>query len=140
MKQTIESKLRGPAHLVVKDESHMHNVPDGAESHFNVFVVADAFEGKRLVARHQAVYAVLKEELAGRIHALALKTITPPSGRRKGGAAVSPQCLGGSKADRLISRLAGSRLPRIGASDVGEDLVVAAAPGCRYWSRLRGCP
>ena len=42
MKQTIESKLGealSPSHLVVKDESHMHNVPDGAESHFNVFVV-----------------------------------------------------------------------------------------------------
>ena len=103
MKQTIESKLGEalkPAHLVVKDESHMHNVPDGAESHFNVFVVADAFEGKRLVARHQAVYAVLKEELAGRIHALALKTITPAEwAAQGGGAAVSPQCLGGSKAD-----------------------------------------
>ena len=88
MKQTIESKLGEaltPAHLVVKDESHMHNVPDGAESHFNVFVVADAFEGKRLVARHQAVYAVLKEELAGRIHALALKTITPAEWAAQGG-------------------------------------------------------
>ena len=80
MKQTIESKLGEaltPAHLVVKDESHMHNVPDGAESHFNVFVVADAFEESASLLGTQAVYAVLKEELAGRIHALALKTITP---------------------------------------------------------------
>ena len=103
MKQTIENKLGqalAPAHLVVKDESHMHNVPKGAESHFNVFVVSDSFDGKRLVARHQAVYAVLKEELAGRIHALALKTITPSEwAEQGGGAAVSPQCLGGSKAD-----------------------------------------
>ena len=104
MKQTIESKLDGalaPAHLVVEDESHMHNVPEGAESHFNVFVVADAFEGKRLVARHQAVYAALKEELAGRTHALALKTMTPTEWQAQGGgAAVSPPCLGGSKAER----------------------------------------
>ena len=44
MKQTIENKLDqalAPTHLVVKDESHMHNVPEGAESHFNVFVVSD---------------------------------------------------------------------------------------------------
>ena len=103
MKQTIENKLDqalAPTHLVVKDESHMHNVPEGAESHFNVFVVSDSFDGKRLVARHQAVYAVLKEELAGRIHALALKTITSAEwAAQGGGAAVSPQCLGGSKAD-----------------------------------------
>jgi BolA protein len=103
MKQTIETKLGqalSPAHLVVQDESHMHNVPEGAESHFNVFVVADAFEGKRLIARHQAVYAALKEEMAGRIHALALKTLTQAEWvKQGGGAAVSPPCLGGSKAD-----------------------------------------
>ena len=99
MKQTIESKLGEaltPAHLVVKDESHMHNVPDGAESHFNVFVVADAFEGKRLVARHQAVYAVLKEELAGRIHALALKTITPAEWAAQGGVQRSRRSVSGA--------------------------------------------
>ncbi len=103
MKQTIETKLGqalSPAHLVVQDESHMHNVPEGAESHFNVFVVADAFEGKRLIARHQAVYGALKEELAGRIHALALKTLTQAEwAEQGGGAAQSPPCLGGSKAD-----------------------------------------
>ena len=37
------SEALKPVHLEVADESHMHNVPSGAESHFNVFVVSEAF-------------------------------------------------------------------------------------------------
>ena len=89
-----------PTVLEVVDESHMHNVPVGAESHFNVFVVAEAFEGMRMVAQHQAVYRALQAEMAGSIHALALKTMPVSQHAASGGsAAVSPQCLGGSKAD-----------------------------------------
>jgi BolA protein len=94
------SEALKPVHLEVADESHMHNVPTGAESHFNVFVVSEAFEGKRAVARHQAVYRALAAEMAGSIHALALKTMAPAEWTEDGGGAVtSPQCLGGSKSD-----------------------------------------
>ena len=94
------SEALKPVHLEVADESHMHNVPAGAESHFNVFVVSDAFDGKRSVARHQAVYRALAAEMAGSIHALALKTMAPAEwAETGGGAATSPQCLGGSKAE-----------------------------------------
>ena len=103
MRNTIEAKLveaLGPKWVEVVDESHMHNVPKGAESHFNVFVVSDAFDGLRLVARHQTVYRALREEMAGSVHALALKTMTPSEWEEAGGGlAESPQCLGGSKAD-----------------------------------------
>ena len=103
MRSTIESKLvdaLAPEWVEVVDESHMHNVPKGAESHFNVFVVSDAFEGLRLVARHQTVYRALSDEMAGSVHALALKTMTPAEWKQSGGGlAESPQCLGGSKAD-----------------------------------------
>ena len=89
-----------PTVLEIVDESHMHNVPVGAESHFNVFVVAEAFEGMRMVAQHQTVYRALQAEMAGSIHALALKTMSVAQHTASGGgAAVSPQCLGGSKAD-----------------------------------------
>jgi BolA protein len=95
------TKTLQPSHLVVIDESHTHNVPEGAESHFNVFVVSEAFSGQRAVARHQAVYRALAQQMAGSIHALALKTLTPAEWSKEGGgAAVSPQCLGGSKADK----------------------------------------
>ena len=91
-------KALDPAHLDVVDESHMHSVPKGAESHFNVFVVSASFEGKRSVARHQAVYRALAAQMAGSIHALALKTLTPSEWAEQGGGMLaSPQCLGGSK-------------------------------------------
>ena len=47
-KETIEQKLReafSPLHLEVADESHMHSVPEGAQSHFKVTVVSERFDG-----------------------------------------------------------------------------------------------
>ncbi len=98
---TIEHKL-GEAleasHLEVTNESHRHNVPPGSESHFKVVVVADAFAGKSLVARHQLVYDALKAELAGPIHALALHTFTEEDWRRQSASSLeSPPCRGGEK-------------------------------------------
>lgn len=98
----IEEKLTSefsPAHLEVSNESHMHNVPPGSESHFKVTLVAPQFESMAKVKRHQAVYGVLKEELAGEVHALALHTLTPSEWTSQGVVPESPQCLGGSKAD-----------------------------------------
>ena len=89
-----------PLFLEVANESHMHSVPENSETHFRVVVVSDAFDGKRSVARHQAVYGALSEPLAGPVHALALHTYTPAEWRVRAEAAPqSPECLGGSKAD-----------------------------------------
>jgi BolA protein len=49
----------------------------GGESHFNLTVVSAAFEGQHRVMRQRAVNAVLREELAGRVHALSIKAMTP---------------------------------------------------------------
>jgi acid stress-induced BolA-like protein IbaG/YrbA len=50
----------------------------GTGDHFEVRVVAAAFEGKPLVERHQMIYEALGAAVDGRnIHALALKTLTP---------------------------------------------------------------
>ena len=96
----IEVALR-PAHLEVLNESHKHNVPAGSESHWNLIIVSEHFEGRRLVARHRAVYDALGEELRGGIHALALKTLSLAEWAASGGATEnpSPPCLGGSKSD-----------------------------------------
>jgi len=100
----IEAAVRGafnPLHLEVVDESHMHSVPEGAESHFKVLLVTEQFAGQNLVARHRAVNAVLRPEFAAGLHALALHTWTPDEWFEKGGSAPkSPPCLGGSKATR----------------------------------------
>ena len=101
MQQNIEAKLRAglePEHLEVVNESHMHNVPPGSESHFKVTIVSPRFEGERLVGRHRMVNAILAEELAGRIHALALHTYTPAEWAERQQAPQSPPCLGGGKA------------------------------------------
>ena len=98
----IENKLAQNfdlLHLVVENESSYHNVPPGSESHFKVVLVSNEFDGKTPVMRHRAVNKVLAEELANRIHALALHTYTEQEWRDKsGGAPLSPPCLGGGKA------------------------------------------
>ena len=99
----IEKKLAdalAPAHLQVENESHQHSVPPNSETHFKVVVVADSFSDKRKVARHQLIYGLLGDELAGPVHALALHTYTKDEWQaRFGEAPLSPPCLGGSKAE-----------------------------------------
>lgn len=101
IREQIEQRLRddfAPLHVEVDNESHMHNVPEGSESHFRVVLVSEQFDGKPLLQRHRAVNATLAEMLEGRIHALALHTMTPEEWFAKGGeAAASPPCLGGGK-------------------------------------------
>ena len=63
--QIIEEKLVGGfdlQHLQVINESGQHNVPDGSESHFKVVLVAEAFEGTRLIARHRLVNETLADD------------------------------------------------------------------------------
>lgn len=97
----IERKITdalAPTHLEVLNESHMHNVPPGSESHFKLVIVADAFDGKRLVARHQLINGLCKDELAGPVHALSMETLTPAEWQARSGTTLaSPSCMGGSK-------------------------------------------
>ncbi|MEC7202697.1 MAG: BolA/IbaG family iron-sulfur metabolism protein [Pseudomonadota bacterium] len=99
--EKIEQKISealSPTHLQVINESHMHNVPPGSESHFKLVVVTDTFSGVPRVRRHQTVNGILKDELAGPIHALSMETLTMEEWERKGGVVrASPDCLGGSK-------------------------------------------
>lgn len=104
IQRAIESKLNdalAPLHLHVENESHMHSVPENSETHFKVTAVSEAFVGKRKVARHQQVYGLLKAELEGEVHALALHLFTAEEWQEKNGQVPdSPNCLGGSKADK----------------------------------------
>jgi acid stress-induced BolA-like protein IbaG/YrbA len=49
----------------------------GGGDHFELIVVAVAFEGKGPVDRHRMVYSALGSAVGNEIHALALKTLTP---------------------------------------------------------------
>lgn len=103
IQQEIERKLAenlAPLYLEVINESHMHAVPPGSESHFKVIIVSPQFEGENRVRRHQAVNSVLAAELAGPIHALSMQTHTAEEWQARGGAVMtSPDCMGGSKAE-----------------------------------------
>lgn len=96
IKSKISRELK-PELLSVENESGMHNVPPGSESHFKVVVVAEIFSGQRSVQRHQLIYRVLADELAGGVHALALHTYTPEEWQDRQQAPDSPECLGGKR-------------------------------------------
>ena len=49
----------------------------GDDDHFRARIVSSAFAGMGRVKRHQAVYAALKGQMGGELHALALETLTP---------------------------------------------------------------
>tara|TARA_Y100000588_G_scaffold138430_1_gene152204 strand:+ start:659 stop:958 length:300 start_codon:yes stop_codon:yes gene_type:complete len=80
----IEEKLMAalaPGKLDIVDESLQHAGHVGAraegETHFRLTIVSDAFANKTRVERQRLVYQILAEELAGGVHALALKTLAP---------------------------------------------------------------
>ncbi len=55
--------------------THLHVEGDG--QHFTALIVSPAFAGKRLIQRHQLVYAALSDRMKAEIHALSMKTLTP---------------------------------------------------------------
>ncbi len=85
-----------PIELLVANESAMHRVPANSETHFKIVVVTEKFDAQRLVHRHQMIYKILSEELAGPVHALALHTYSPSEWEARDAAvAASPNCRGG---------------------------------------------
>lgn len=84
METRIRQKLSqrfSPEALEVVNESHRHaghaSSPGTGESHFAVGIVSAAFSGKSRLERHRMVNAELADELAGGIHALAIKAYAP---------------------------------------------------------------
>lgn len=57
------------------DCQHIEVQGDG--QHFTAVIVCEAFTGKRLIQRHQLVYAALGDRMREEIHALSMKTLTP---------------------------------------------------------------
>ena len=100
MTNQITEKIRegiSPVHLEVINESHMHNVPKGSESHFKLIVVSDLFQGLLPLARHRKIYDALSHEVQGEmIHALSIHTYTPGEWEKINRKTIqSPPCLGG---------------------------------------------
>ena len=84
IREKLTSGLK-PLSLEITDDSHRHaghaGARPGGESHFTVAVVSGAFEGLSRVERQRLVYRLLEEELAGPVHALALRTVAPSERR-----------------------------------------------------------
>jgi BolA protein len=87
-KEIIINKLHEaftPESLEVQDESHLHEGHaghrPGGETHFRVYIVSQAFNGKSRIERHRMINATLASELAGSVHALALHAKAPGEGR-----------------------------------------------------------
>ena len=79
-------KALAPLSVQVVDESHQHIGHAGARDgrgHFRVRVVADAFTGLPVLARHRAVYAAMGELMETDIHALTIEALAP--GEANGG-------------------------------------------------------
>lgn len=75
-----------PDRLEIEDDSGRHaghhheggvDGHAGGESHFNLTVVSATFEGQGRVQRQRAVNTLLREELAGPVHALSIRALTP---------------------------------------------------------------
>ena len=79
-----------PEGLEVVDESARHAGHAGAtrgdgsmgETHFQVRIVAHVVEGLSRVERQRRVYAALKDELAGPVHAFSLSALTPSEAKK----------------------------------------------------------
>jgi BolA protein len=89
-----------PSFLEVADESKLHHVPVGAQTHFKVTLVATKFIGLSLLQRHQWVNQLLQAEFALGMHALSLHLYSPEEWARKTGVKSSPSCLDGYEASR----------------------------------------
>lgn len=83
-----------PQHIDVINESHMHSVPKGSETHFKVVVVSDVFDGVKVLDRHRMVNDCLAAEMGNPVHALSIVAKAPAQWT---GAKVepSPSCRGG---------------------------------------------
>lgn len=85
-----------PVHLEVVNESYMHNVPKGSETHFKVLVVSDKFDGEPLIQRHRMVNKIVKDQLQDKFpHAFSIIAKTPPEWKPDYKVEQSPNCRGG---------------------------------------------
>ena len=85
IREKLTSAL-SPTALTIEDDSARHaghhheggmDGRPGGESHFNLTIVSAAFAGQGRLARQRAVNAALAVELAGPVHALSIRALTP---------------------------------------------------------------
>ena len=82
--EAIRDKLTAafqPLRLEIEDDSWRHSghagAREGGESHFSVVIESEAFRGAGKVARQRMVHRALADELAGPVHALSVRALSP---------------------------------------------------------------
>lgn len=91
LEDTLKAEL-SPQFVEVLNESHMHSVPRGSETHFKIVLVSERFEGLMLLKRHRLVQGILQNQIS-RIKALSLHTFTPEEwNTRASKGTESPRC------------------------------------------------
>ena len=78
IKQLLNDAFK-PELLEIIDNSAAHAGHAGAKTggHYHVTIVAEAFEGKSLVQRHQLIYKALGDMMKQQIHALGINALSP---------------------------------------------------------------
>ena len=70
-----------PDSVRVVDESQRHEghagSRPGGETHFRIYIVSDAFQGKSRLERHRLINATLADEIKAGVHALAIHASAP---------------------------------------------------------------
>jgi|TARA_B100001540_G_C15804449_1_gene641381 BolA protein len=96
--KTIENTIKNilidnfdPSLLSVTNESFMHNVPDGSESHFKVVIVTDNFKDLNELQRHKAIYKALQDPMKS-IHALSIYAFSEKQYQKNPQVIDSPNC------------------------------------------------
>ena len=73
-----------PQSLKVEDESHRHEGhaghQPGGQTHFRVYIVSEAFQGKSRIDRHRMINQALADDLSAGVHALAIHATAPGEG------------------------------------------------------------
>ena len=98
-KESIESTINkiinesyNPLYIELVNESFMHNVPKGSESHFKLVVVSNIFKNMTLIQRHKHIYSSLKTTM-NNIHALSINAFDIDEFKLNPTQSKSPDCI-----------------------------------------------
>lgn len=78
---SLLTKALQPTRLELHDDSHKHaghsGARDGGETHYELVIASEQFNGLTKIQRHQMIYKLLDAELKNGLHALAIKAAAP---------------------------------------------------------------
>lgn len=97
MNDALSRELK-PDTLTIENESSLHHVPAGSETHVKVIAVSSTFHALNRIARHRLVHTILVDEFNLGLHALTLHLYTPQEWEQQTNSVpTSPTCLDGYK-------------------------------------------